>query len=90
MRSPRDAIELVQIVGKDAKVGEPPAKFRQHVNVVVDAAHEHSLVKDGHAGIDEPSQRVGGGVVDLGRMVAMDDHERRQPRAAQPCRAARR
>ena len=84
MRGPGHTVELVQVIGHHPQIDQPAEKLGQHLDIIVDPPQQHGLIQHGHAGIHQPAKGGGHVGIDLGRMVAVHDHESRQPRAPQP------
>ncbi len=75
MGGTRHPIELVEVVGQDAKVGETLEKFGQDIAPVIHPAEQNALTEHGDARIDQSPQRCGNCAIDFGRVIDVDDHD---------------
>ena len=79
-----DAVELVEVVRRDADVDEPLAQVALGVDRVVDAAQQHGLVEQHDAGAAEAVDGGGDLGVEFAGVVGVQHHDGRQPRAGEP------
>jgi hypothetical protein len=84
MRGPRDAIELMQVIGHDAQIHQPQAKFAKRLDVVVHAPQQYRLVQDQHTALHKGREGLRDMLVDLCRMIGMNHHDGCQARSAKP------
>ena len=74
----------MQVIGHDTQVDKSFAQFGQHVGTVINPTQQYRLIQHHDARVDEPSQGLSDGVVQFGRMVGVDNDDRRQARAGKP------
>lgn len=84
MRCALDAIQLMQIVGKDTKVVQCFRQPLQGIGIVIDAGQQDGLVEQGRFGLTQAPQCGPHIRSEFIAMVGMDDHGHRPRQSGQP------